>query len=69
MAGGDQPIIVGGPHMITVQLPERSPEYPGGKFSIAPEDPAIPFKTIVVTDGAKEVFRWELSEDWKITIA
>jgi hypothetical protein len=69
MASGDQPIVVGGPHMITVQLPDRSPDYPAQNFTIAPKDPAVPFKHIVITDGTTEVVRWPLSADWKITIA
>ncbi len=69
MSAGDEPIVAsGGPHMITVQLPDHSADNTGGNFSIAPKDPAVPFKEIVITDGAAEVFRWPLSEDWKITI-
>lgn len=66
----DRPIIiVGGPHMINVELPRSSRNAQPGKFSIEPEDPNVPFKEIVVWDGAKEVLRWPLSQEWKIEIA
>lgn len=64
---GDRPIVVGGSHMITVQLPDHC-DYPAQSFSIAPKDPAVPFKHLAIVDGTTEIFRWELSEDWKITI-
>lgn len=65
----DRPIIVGGgPHMINVELPRSSKNAQPGKFSIEPDDPGKPFKEIVVSDGAKEVLRWPLSQDWKIEI-
>ena len=65
----DRPIIVGGgPHHITVQLPDPTPNYPAKEFSLAPKDPAVPFKQIVITEGANEIFRWDLADDWKITI-
>jgi hypothetical protein len=72
MSEGEDPpiIVVGGPQMIDVEIRRssgRSSALPE-KFSVAPHDPAVPFKTIVITDGAEEVFRWPLSEDWKITI-
>jgi hypothetical protein len=66
--GEDQPVVAsGGPNHITVQVSD-TPGYPPKSFSLTPIDPAVPFKEIVITDGAKEVFRWALSEDWKITI-
>ena len=68
-AGEDRPIVVGGgPHHITVQLPDTTSNNPTQNFSLAPNDPAVPFKEIVITDGAAEVFRWPLSEEWTITI-
>lgn len=68
-AGEDRPIVVGGgPHHITVQLPDPTSSSLPQEFSVAPKDPAIPFKEIVITDGANEVFRWPLSDGWKITI-
>jgi hypothetical protein len=67
--GEDQPIVVGGArHMITVQFRDSSAGNQPRTFSITPEDPAVPFKEIVITDGVSEVIRWPLSEDWKITI-
>jgi hypothetical protein len=67
--GEDQPIIVGGgPNMITVQVRDCSAGSRQRTFSVAPEDPAVPFKEIVVTDGTNEIFRWSLSEEWKIAI-
>jgi hypothetical protein len=66
--GEDQPIVAGGAsHHITVTVRDSSAGYPQ-TFSITPKDPAVPFKEIVITDGAKEVIRWPLSDDWKITI-
>lgn len=67
--GEDQPVLVGGggPHHISVQISD-SAGCPAQTFSLTPKDPAVPFKEIVITDGAKEVIRWRLSDDWKITI-
>jgi hypothetical protein len=65
--GEDEPIVVGGPHMITVQLPDRL-HNPARNFSIAPKDPKVPFKEIVIMEGAKEVFRRPLTKEWTITI-
>ena len=73
---GDRPIIVGGgPLHITMQLPHPSEEkrskkqdYGPKSFSLVPKDPAVPFKEILLTNGDKEVLRWPLSENWKITI-
>lgn len=70
MAAEDRPIIVvGGPHMINVQLPSssKSGSQPG-KFSIEPDDPNVPFKEIIVWDGKTEKMRWKLSQNWKIEI-
>ena len=66
--GEDRPIIVGGgPQMITVQIPDSAAGKPR-TFSVAPKDPAVPFKEIIITEGASEVFRVTLQEEWKITI-
>ena len=66
--GEDQPITAGGgPHHITVHV--RDPSAGDQTFSITPKDPAVPFKEIVIMDGANEVIRWPLSEDWKVTIS
>jgi hypothetical protein len=69
MAEEDRPIIVGGAaHHITVQLPNYSGGDQPQTFSLTPNDPAVPFKSIVITDGPKEIFRWPLSDEWKIII-
>lgn len=67
--GEDQPIIVGGgPNMIKVQLRDSSAGNRRRTFSIAPEDPKVPFKEVVITNGTEEVVRWALTEDWKVTV-
>lgn len=68
--GEDRPIIVGGgPQMITVQLPGTSADKSARTFTFAPKDAKVPFKEIVITAGAREVIRFPLTEEWKITIA
>lgn len=65
----DRPVIVGGaPHMITVQFRDSSADNQRRTFTVTPVDPDVPFKAIVITDGPREVFRFSLTEDWKITI-
>jgi hypothetical protein len=67
--GEDRPVVVGGgSHHITVEIPDASSGYPPQTFSLAPKDPAVPFKEIVITSGAKQIIRWKLSKNWKITI-
>jgi len=67
---GDRPIVIGGgPQMITVQLPGTPTDKSARTFTLAPKDPKIPFKEIVITAGASEVIRFPLTEQWKITIA
>jgi hypothetical protein len=67
--GEDQPVIVhGASQHMTVEVRDSSAGYPQ-TFSITPKDPAVPFKEIVIMDGATEVIRWPLSEDWKVTIS
>lgn len=67
--GEDQPVVVGGAaHHITVQVRDPSAGYQPQTFSLAPKDPTVPFKEIVIMDGAIEVIRWPLSDDWKVTI-
>jgi hypothetical protein len=67
--GEDQPVVVGGAsqHM-TITVRDSCFGYEPQTFSITPKDPAVPFKEVVITDGAREVFRWQLSEDWKVTV-
>jgi hypothetical protein len=67
--GEDRPIIVGGgPQMITVDIPDSSANGQRRTISIAPKDPAVPFREIVITEGTSEVFRFPLSGEWKVTI-
>lgn len=68
--GEDQPIIVGGgARHITVQVRDPSSRRHPRILSATPRNPAVPFKELVITNGVNEVFRWQLSEEWKITIA
>lgn len=68
-SGEDQPIVASGAsHHITVTVRDSSAGYQSQTFSITPKDPAVPFKEVVIMDGAKEVIRWSLSEDWKVMI-
>lgn len=66
----DRPIIVGGAsQMIRIELPpsfENLPER--GKFTVAPKDSAVPFKSIVVTAGGKKVLDQALDSEWTIRI-
>lgn len=67
--GEDQPVVVGGAgnHM-TVTVRDSSAGYEPQTFSITPKDPAVPFKEVVIMDGANVAVRWPLSADWTVTI-
>ena len=66
----DIPIIVhGGPQMINVEIRRPSVSQAGPeRFSLEPEDPAVPFKQIVLSNGNEVVMKWDLSPNWKIEI-
>lgn len=66
----DRPIIVGGgPQMITIELPPSFRNLTEkGKFTVAPKDSAVPFKTIVVMKGGNKVLDMPLDVEWTITI-
>jgi hypothetical protein len=67
----DRPIVVGGGRqMVSINLPSSYQPLPEtGKFSVIPADPKnLPFKSMVVKDGTKELFRWTLAGEWTITI-
>ena len=64
----DIPIIVhGGPHMVNVQI-RRPNNAPPEKFSVEPDDPKVPFKSIVLSNGGEEVLRWDLTPSWRLEI-
>jgi hypothetical protein len=68
--GEDQPIVAGGAsHHITLTVRGSSARSKPKTFSLTPKDPAVPFKEIVIMDGAKEVIRWPLSKKWKLIIS
>jgi len=69
MADEDIPIIVhGGPQMINVEIRRSSVnQAPPETFSLEPNDPAVPFQQIVISNGA-EVQRWNLDKTWRIEI-
>ena len=69
MADEDIPIIVhGGPHMINVEIRRSSEnQAPPEKYSLEPNDPEVPFKQIVVSNG-DDVIRWDLRPNWRIEI-
>ena len=54
--------------MITIELPPSFTNTAKGKFEVAPNDSATPFKSIVVMKGGNKVLDMPLDVEWSIRI-